>query len=177
MGPWTTGCWRYIPDCTEGMTLALWLKVTTLPGVDNSDHGIISTLHSNKGNGFFLCIFTYSGNLYVGYGIYDPFQGSYEIFYYNPVSIESWGHYVFDITYNSGSPTFNFYMDGSTTTGTVDSYDAGFTPSDTPRDVLVFGNMYADNPDSHMPSVMIDEVLMFNYTLNSDEVAILYGTI
>ncbi len=176
MSTWTTGCWRYIPDCTDGMSLALWLKVTTTPGEDNTDHGIMSTLNSNMGNGFFLTIFTYTGTLYLAYGIHDPMDGDYEIAYYEPADIGSWNHYVFDISYNSGNPICNIYKDGNSTPFGTYSSNSGFSPSSTPRGELVFGNMYADNPDSYMPSAIIDEVLLFNYTLSHSDVTILFGT-
>ncbi len=165
MGPWTTGCWRYIPECVNGMSLALWLKVTQIPTWNNRDHGIISTLNSGKGNGFFLAIWTFSGDLEIGFGIFDPNDGLYKLFTVSPISTGSWHHYVFDITYDTENPIFNGYFDSITKSSSIWSVNKGFSPSDTFRDVIVFGNMYADYPNSYMPSVMIDEVLMFNYTL------------
>ncbi len=145
------------------------------PGGNNDDHGIISTLNSNMGNGFFLCIWRYSGNVDLGFGIIDPNNGRYEVIHFDSIPIGSWHHYVFDVFYNSGNPIFNRYLDGVSLIDNHMSLNYGFSPSNTPRNVLVFGNMYADNPDSYMPSAIIDEVLLFNYTLSPSDVAILFG--
>ncbi len=177
MGTWTTGCWRYITDCTDGMTISLWLKVTSTPGGNNKAHGIISTLNLNMGNGFYLATWMYYGDLSLGFGIINPLDGAIENIAINANGIGSWHHYVLDTTINSDNLIFNAYTDGGTTSGSRNSFNYGISPTSTPRDVVVFGNMFADNPDSNMPSVMIDDVLMFNYTLVPDEVTILSGTI
>ncbi len=175
MGTWTTGCWRSIEDCSDGMTLAIWVKIVTLPAANNKDYGIMSSLQNGVANGFFYTIFKYSGSLYSAFGIIDPADGKYRIDYDYPISVGSWYHYVYTLNYVFGSsPTFSMYRDGSKRPDNIHVHNM-VSANNAIRDDLVFGNMYSDSPNSYKVNAVIDEVLLFNYTVTQSETSLLYA--
>ncbi len=182
-GSWSSGCWRFVPDCTDGFSLALWIKFLDEPTLDDPchAHGIISSFQSNKASGFTLtswnCIPAGSFK-HIALGILDPYSGKF--LYKGDIlpSLNTWAHYVFTLDYvpNGYHATmFNVYKNGVIVTSPLSHH---WPPFDQPasaetRDILVFGRGLVD-ADADRPKVVIDNVLIFNYSVNVAEVDLLY---
>ncbi len=178
---WSTGCWRFIPDCIDGLTVAIWIKFLAEPvyKVPCVACGIISSFQHNKASGFSLTSWNCSpGFKHISLAILDPYDGKY-LYTATPLpTLNTWTHYVFTLDYvTSGNPMsmFKMYQNGVIVVSPLSNhYSVWDKPASIEiRDTLIFGNGFVDYDADH-PNVVIDNVLMFNYSLNIAQVDKLY---
>ncbi len=176
-GPWPYGCWRHIDGCVDGLSLSIWMKFNAYP-TECRDYGIISSLNENLGNGFFLLTWNCGSSL-MGFGIREPDTGTSKHVQTSMPSLGVWCHHVYTMAYNLGTtPSIKLYIDGSFETDTViECCQSDATASNTIRDVLIFGNRYADNYQTYYyySHMIIDDVAIFEHILSPAEAAMIYN--
>lgn len=140
--------------------------------------GIVSSLNVNKGNGFFFTTYYRNATVLFTFGMADPVDGKHEVIIgFGEVDLKSWNHFSLNVNYNGGNPSFTVYINKVllSSYSKISYSSASWSGSHTARSVLVFGNLYADIPDSRIPHILIDEFILFNYTIMQYDVDILYG--
>ena len=166
----------------DGFSLALWIKFLDEPTIDNPclAHGIVSSFHSNKASGFSLTSWSCIGNFkHIVLGILDPYDGKFLYKGDTLPNLNIWVHYVFTLDYVPGgnhATMFDVYKNGVIVASPQSNH---WPPFDQPasvetRDILVFGRGLVD-ADADRPKVVIDNVLVFNYSVNAAEVYLLYN--
>ena len=140
-------------------------------------NGIISSINKDLGGGFSLYINTPVASTEIAFVLKEPDTGLRKYIISNPPSLGIWTHHVYTFNYSLGmTPIFQLYVDGSfvPTTGQT---CCGSPSSYTVRDVLAFGNYYADQYHTlnYFPSMVIDDVALFEYILSSSEVNMIYN--
>ncbi len=151
------------------------MKFNAYPGGCN-DYGVISSFNQGLGGGFFLVTWNCGSNL-MGFGIREPDTGTVKHVQTAMPSLGVWTHHVYTMGYSLGvAPNIKLYLDGSFETETLLSCCSG-TASNTVRDILIFGNRYADTYQTNMyyPEMIIDDVTIFEYILSPAEAAMIYN--
>ncbi len=168
------GCWSYLPDCVNGFSLSVWLNYAVYP-TQCEDYGIVSSLHSEEAGGFFFVTWT-CGSTKMGFGIVDHIDGKYKNIEKVAPPLNTWTHYVFTVDYVHGNdPIMNMYQDGTLQSVSVQYWDGGDKPaSDNPRNILIFGNRFVNDEYKHN-SIDIDDVLLFDYSLDQSHVTLLFN--
>ena len=172
------GCWGFLPNCTNGITLGLWFKASEIPhvhsgSISSSMHGIVSTFHFNRAGGFAIAAWKY-GNWRLGFYILDPYDGK-DWYLRDPFpQIDTWYYYAYTMDYDFESgPKFNIFKDGNNVQDGAYRYSPGDkSPDNGRRDTIVFGNLYVDNAHNN-PSVLIDNVILIDRSLGRSSIKLL----
>ncbi len=155
-----------MPGC-EKMSLAVWIKILGLPHGGATRGGVITTRANSIKWG--TQIYTTLHGL-ANYVFTAPGNKEYEIFGYYPTP--GWFHVILTLDIVSGQ--MYQYVNGLYEDSDTSPYQSGITYT-TGTNVVVFGRE-STTADQYYGNVQIDDLLVFNYVLDSNQVITLYNS-
>ncbi len=166
------GCWGFLPNCTNGITLGLWFKATEIP-TDSKKYGLVSSFQSGKAGGFSQATWM-ANKRYIGFQFIDPYNGKNWYIGEEFPEAGEWHYYVYAFDYNPGSkPNIRIFKDGIPTANGAYRFNGGDEPADGGRrDMMVFGNFYVDDIHNRLKG-LIDNVILFEQSLMESQIVLL----
>ena len=175
-------CWKHVSSCkTTGFSVAFWIQVISNTGFENHQDqvGVLTAMRATNKEGWEVNLLNYNHNLLLKMRVNNlliPGKLALKEFDEN-FPLNEWIHYIAVYQYtepnDDANVLFHMYKNGQSYNNRYGHYSSGTIESDIVQK-LVFGRRYFSTESGPYSNVKLDEVLVFNGSLDASQVLNLY---